>query len=155
MANVKFEGIKDDLTAPKTPWIYYGGSYAGARAAHMKILYPDLVFGAIASSGVTHAALSNWQYMDIIRRAADPTCMRNIEQSIRIVDTILTTRVFARPLKGLFGLADLEHDVDFVSTIEVRFVALGGITDLHSISIESPRVLAIEKLEPCYWQYAL
>ncbi|KAG5219368.1 extracellular serine carboxypeptidase [Salix suchowensis] len=84
----------------------------------MKILYPDLVFGAIASSGVTHAALSNWQYMDIIRRAADPTCMRNIEQSIRIIDTILNTRVFARPLKGLFGLADLDHDVDFVSTIE-------------------------------------
>lgn len=27
------------------------GSYAGARAAHMRILYPDLVFGAIASSG--------------------------------------------------------------------------------------------------------
>ncbi|KAF4577249.1 hypothetical protein EYR36_005236 [Pleurotus pulmonarius] len=118
MANVKFEGIEDDLTAPNTPWIYYGGSYAGARAAHMKILYPDLVFGAIASSGVTHAALSNWQYMDIIRRAADPACMRNIEQSIQIIDTILTTRVFARPLKGLFGLADLEHDVDFVSTIE-------------------------------------
>jgi hypothetical protein len=29
----------------------YQGSYAGARAAHMKILHPNLVFGAIASSG--------------------------------------------------------------------------------------------------------
>jgi hypothetical protein len=28
-----------------------GGSYAGARAAHMRILYPDIVYGAIASSG--------------------------------------------------------------------------------------------------------
>ena len=27
------------------------GSYAGARAAHMRVLYPDLVFGAIGSSG--------------------------------------------------------------------------------------------------------
>ena len=27
------------------------GSYAGARAAHMRVLYPDLVYGAIASSG--------------------------------------------------------------------------------------------------------
>lgn len=36
MTNVKFGGIEDDLTAPSTPWIYYGGSYAGARAAHMK-----------------------------------------------------------------------------------------------------------------------
>ena len=51
MANVNFTGIDEDLTAPNTPWIYYGGSYAGARAAHMRILYPDLVYGAIASSG--------------------------------------------------------------------------------------------------------
>ena len=70
MKHVNFEGIDEDLTAPRTPWIYYGvrfnptqasshlrtdelgqGSYAGARAAHMRILYPDLVFGAIASSG--------------------------------------------------------------------------------------------------------
>lgn len=34
------------------------GSYAGARAAHMRVLYPDLVWGAIASSGKwTHCHL--------------------------------------------------------------------------------------------------
>lgn len=26
MANVKFAGIDEDLTAPNTPWIYYGVS---------------------------------------------------------------------------------------------------------------------------------
>lgn len=26
LANVKFDGIDEDLTAPKTPWIYYGVS---------------------------------------------------------------------------------------------------------------------------------
>lgn len=33
------------------------GSYAGARAAHMRVLYPDLVFGAIASSGAFNILL--------------------------------------------------------------------------------------------------
>lgn len=33
---MKFDGVDEDLTAPKTPVIYYGGSYAGARAAHMR-----------------------------------------------------------------------------------------------------------------------
>lgn len=33
-----------------TPVIYYGGSYAGGKAAFMRKLYPDLVYGAIASS---------------------------------------------------------------------------------------------------------
>ena len=75
MRKVKFQDIDEDLTAPNTPWIYYDvrvpsrqcyktghliiwvrppqGSYAGARASHMRVLYPDLVFGAIASSGTS------------------------------------------------------------------------------------------------------
>ncbi|KAF7768313.1 hypothetical protein Agabi119p4_7556 [Agaricus bisporus var. burnettii] len=119
MAKVKFEGIEEDLTAPSTPWIYYGGSYAGARSAHMKILYPDLVYGAIASSAVTHAAVENWQYMEIIRKAADPKCSHHLENSIKIIDSILLghSKFFKSHLKGLFGLANLTHDDDFASTI--------------------------------------
>ncbi|KAL0945264.1 hypothetical protein HGRIS_000775 [Hohenbuehelia grisea] len=118
MANIKFKGIDEDLTAPNTPWIYYGGSYAGARAAHMKILYPDLVYGAIASSGVTHAALSNWEYMDIIGRAADQQCMLHLVKSIETIDAILNLGRLSGPLKRLFGLNGLAHDEDFVSVIE-------------------------------------
>ncbi|KAI0670867.1 peptidase S28 [Trametes maxima] len=118
MANVKFPGIEEDLTAPGHPWIYYGGSYAGARAAHMKILYPELVFGAIASSGVTHASLENWEYMEIIRRAADPKCSHNLQTSIQIIDALLDIPITRKPLKALFGLAELEHDEDFASLLE-------------------------------------
>ncbi|KAI0632354.1 peptidase S28 [Trametes polyzona] len=117
MANVKFPGIDEDLTAPGTPWIYYGGSYAGARAAHMKVLYPDLVYGAIASSGVTHAALELWEYFDVIRRAADPKCSQHLETSIQIIDALLDVPVTRAPLKALFGLAKLRHDDDFASVL--------------------------------------
>ncbi|KAK7022095.1 serine carboxypeptidase S28-domain-containing protein [Favolaschia claudopus] len=118
MANVKFKGIEEDLTAPNTPWIYYGGSYAGARAAHMRVLYPDLVYGAIASSAVTHAAIINWEYMEIIRNAADPVCSRHLENSIKTIDSILSSGRLKQPLKALFGLSDLRHDDDFASVIE-------------------------------------
>ncbi|KAI0648136.1 peptidase S28 [Trametes meyenii] len=118
MANVQFPGIEEDLTAPGHPWIYYGGSYAGARAAHMKVLYPDLLFGAIASSGVTHASLENWEYMEIIRRAADPECSQNLQTSIEIIDALLDIPITRKPLKALFGLAELEHDEDFASLLE-------------------------------------
>ncbi|TBU27201.1 peptidase S28 [Dichomitus squalens] len=118
MANVKFPGIDEDLTAPNHPWIYYGGSYAGARAAHMKVLYPDLVWGAVASSGVTHASIENWEYMEIVRRAADLKCSGNIQLTVEIVDSLLANPVTGRPIKGLFGLADLEHNEDFVSLLE-------------------------------------
>ncbi|KAG6818369.1 hypothetical protein H0H93_005520 [Arthromyces matolae] len=137
MSSIKFKGIDEDLTAPKTPWIYYGGSYAGARAAHMKVLYPELTWGSIASSGscyllfirslllitirsqpaVTHAAISNWEYMEVIRHYADPTCSSHLEQSIKTIDHILDQPHFGILLKALFGLQDLQHDDDFVSLL--------------------------------------
>ncbi|THH30673.1 hypothetical protein EUX98_g3527 [Antrodiella citrinella] len=116
MANVKFPGIGEDLTAPNTPWIYYGGSYAGARAAHMRVLYPDLVYGAIASSGVTHASIINWEYAEIIRKAADPKCSKHLEKSIKAIDHLLETGL-RTPLKQLFGLGELQHDEDFVALL--------------------------------------
>ena len=115
----------------------------------MKVLYPELVFGAIASSGeycvrvttqanaqfghplnlnilaVTHAALENWEYMEIIRQAADPKCAAHLENTVRTIDSILlrgddaVSKALKRHLKGLFGVADLEHDEDFVSLVEV------------------------------------
>ncbi|KAF9061459.1 serine carboxypeptidase S28-domain-containing protein [Rhodocollybia butyracea] len=118
MANVKFPGIKENITAPGTPWIYYGGSYAGARAAHMRVLYPELVYGAIASSAVTHASITNWEYMDIIRRFADPTCSEHLQKSIETIDIILDHQVLSKPLKALFGIHGLQHDTDFVSVVE-------------------------------------
>jgi hypothetical protein len=46
--------VEDDTLHPSnSPWFYYGGSYAGARAAHMRSQYPHLVWGAIASSGTS------------------------------------------------------------------------------------------------------
>lgn len=91
----------------------------------MRVLYPDLVFGAIASSGVTHAALSNWEYMDVIRLAAEPKCAAHLVGAIESIDNILALSReggrragMGKMLKGLFGLASLEHDEDFVSLLE-------------------------------------
>lgn len=112
------------------------GSYAGARAAHMKILYPELTFGAIASSGrclvlvaivtrpysytgVTHATLSNWEYYEVIRKAADPVCSAHIENAITTIDTLLQIPFLKDVVKALFGFHELKHDDDFVSVLEV------------------------------------
>jgi hypothetical protein len=59
--------------------------------------------------------------MDIIREAADPKCSDHIVNSISSIDNILTSApsFFKRQLKSLFGLADLEHDEDFASILDV------------------------------------
>ncbi|KAG5646028.1 hypothetical protein DXG03_004630 [Asterophora parasitica] len=67
---------------------------------------------------VTHASLSNWEYMEIIRRAADPKCSSNLENSVSTIDKILDHPRLAGHLKGLFGVKGLQHDEDFASLIE-------------------------------------
>ncbi|KAF8349505.1 peptidase S28 [Amanita rubescens] len=119
MANVKFEGIDEDLTAPKTPWIYYGGSYAGARSAIMKVVYPHLVYGAIASSGVAEALINDWEYFEVIRRAANSECISRLETAVLQIDSIIAEGKHTQALKTLFGLQNITHDVDFISTISM------------------------------------
>ena len=56
-------------------WIHYGGSYAGAKVALLRKLYPETVFGAIASSAVTAAVTDYWKYFEAIRLHADQACV--------------------------------------------------------------------------------
>ncbi|OBZ72031.1 putative serine protease EDA2 [Grifola frondosa] len=117
MSHVKFEGIPHDLTAPGTPWIYYGGSYGGARAAHMRVLYPNVTFGAIASSGVTHATLDDWRYYDIIRQYAPSDCMAQVVKSIVEFDDLIANPSTHHAVKALFGLPNVTHDADVASIL--------------------------------------
>ncbi|KAL7285924.1 hypothetical protein ACG7TL_001038 [Trametes sanguinea] len=117
--NVTFPTIPGDLTAPGTAWIYYGGSYGGARAAHMRVLYPELVFGAISSSGVVHATLDDWRYFDIIRQYAPADCIAQVEKTVDEVDSLITSPNAAtrNAIKAVFGVQNLTYDPDFASLL--------------------------------------
>jgi hypothetical protein len=86
----------------------------------MRVLYPNLVFGAIASSAVTHSQISYWEYYDLIRKYMQPDCRVALELSIRTVDRLLATGGILRHwIKGLFGLSELKDDRDFASVLRV------------------------------------
>ncbi len=62
---MRFKGLEHlgtNLTAPNTAYIAYGGSYAGAFVAFLRKTYPDTIYGAISSSGVTQAIWDYWTY---------------------------------------------------------------------------------------------
>lgn len=126
--NIVFPGLEHlDLTAPGTPWIIYGGSYAGAFAAFARKLYPETFYGAISSSGVTAAVEDLWQYFEAARQYAPGDCGPTTQKLTQIVDTVLFSgdRAKVRKFKDLFGLGDLEDD-EFASTI------IRGLTGLQS-----------------------
>ncbi|KAL9937911.1 hypothetical protein V8E36_003456 [Tilletia maclaganii] len=116
-----------NLTAANTPWIYIGGSYAGARAAHMRVLYPDIVFGAISTSGVT-AAIENFpQYYYPIARGSDPACSQAIQAAIGAFDAI------AVPAASNTSTSHIPSDT---ATLSKREAALRKLFDADDLDLD-------------------
>lgn len=115
--NVKFEGVDADLTAPNTPWVVYGGSYAGAQAAFLRVAYPDTFLGAIASSGVTVAIYDYWEYFEPIRMFAPPDCISATQTFISVLDGILMKgdNATVKAFKDIFGFGGVKVNQDFAN----------------------------------------
>jgi len=77
----------------------------------------------VSQTAVTHATFENWQYMEVIRTAADPKCSAHLVDFVSTIDSVLMNapEILKKGFKSLFGLQDLEHDDDFVSVLMVCF----------------------------------
>ncbi|KAF4972486.1 hypothetical protein FSARC_958 [Fusarium sarcochroum] len=126
--HVKFPGLeKHNLTASNTPYIIYGGSYAGAFAAFARKIYPDVFWGGISSSGVTAAIIDYWEYFEAARLFAPGDCAKVTQKLTRVVDNILLgeDKEVKKQLKIAFGLLGLRDD-DFAYTISQGIGGLQG-----------------------------
>ncbi|KAI5919986.1 peptidase S28 [Camillea tinctor] len=128
--NVKLEGLEDvDLNPETTPWIAYGGSYAGAFVAFLRKLYPDVYWGAISSSGVPEAIWDYWKYFEAAAVYGPPACVETTQKLTHIVDTILlSNEEYVPQLQEAFGLPNVTHKADFAS------VLANGIYGLQSLN---------------------
>lgn len=98
----------------------YGGSYAGAQAAFLRVVYPETFWGAISSSGVTIAIYDYWQYFEPARLYGPPDCMKNTQLLIDVVDGILIRQndtSLVQSLKDVFGLGGITDNRDFANQI--------------------------------------
>lgn len=117
--NIEFPGLEHlNLTAPNTPYLIYGGSYAGAFAAFARKVYPETFWGAIASSAVTEAIVDYWEYYEAARWYAPGDCATITQKLTHIIDNVLLgdDGDASKRLKNLFGLGALEDD-DFANAI--------------------------------------
>ncbi|OJJ35850.1 hypothetical protein ASPWEDRAFT_531529 [Aspergillus wentii DTO 134E9] len=115
-SNVVFPGLEHlDLTAKTTPYIGYGGSYAGAFVAFLRKLYPDVYWGSVSSSGVTAAVEDYWKYFEPIRQYGPSECISTIQTFTDILDKFLIdhkNKTVKSELKAAFGLKPKWDDGD-------------------------------------------
>ncbi|KAK4549922.1 hypothetical protein LTR36_005223 [Oleoguttula mirabilis] len=151
--NAVFPGLEEyDLTSKTTAWIGilslrlrkldrmliefypgYGGSYAGAFNAFLRVQYPHIFWGTISSSGVTKAIYDYWEYYEPIAQYGPPSCITAQKTLVDVVDTILfknSTNLTAQ-LKTAFGLGNVTYDDDFAN---VLFVDASGLSYWQSLN---------------------
>lgn len=102
-------------------WIYIGGSYAGACSAFARKLFPEVWWGAIASSAVTTAIINFWEYMEPIRLKANSNCIEILESNVKLIDNLISLNqpFVTDQLKLYFGLPNITDQVDFVNTLSL------------------------------------
>lgn len=119
--NIVFPGLEHhNLTSKDAAWIGYGGSYAGAFVAFLRVLYPNVFFGAISSSGVTKAIIDYWEYWEPIRLYGPKECISFTQDLIELVDHVLLTPEKSHlipTLKSVFGFPNITHDNDFAAIL--------------------------------------
>ncbi|EPQ64563.1 Bgt-2013 [Blumeria graminis f. sp. tritici] len=106
--------------ADKAPWIFSGGSYAGALAAWTSILEPDTFWAYHASSAPVEVIEDYWEYFTPVQEGMQKNCSSDISRVVDYLDDLLVhgnaSEKYA--IKQKFGMESLQHDDDFMSMLE-------------------------------------
>lgn len=77
-----------------TRWVAFGGSYSGALAAWVRLKYPALFDGAVASSAPVLAKLNFTEYFDVVKASLETSTQGTAcTQRIREATTAITAQL--------------------------------------------------------------
>lgn len=113
--------------------------------AFLRVLYPDVYWGTISSSGVTKAIYDYWQYYDAIATYGPEKCIEAQKTFTHMVDNILIGKNdhdLTMTLKDAFGLGNITYDDDFANQLA------SGIGNFQSLNWD-PEVSSDEFYNYC------
>jgi len=101
--------------AKRCPVVAFGGSYGAKLTAYLRIKYPHVVIGGLASScSIGYSAPAAWEshgvdeftWIDIVNAVYDvhPECLDAIGEAVRLITHLSTTAVGRKQLEGAFHL---------------------------------------------------
>jgi hypothetical protein len=79
------------MRADQSPWVWMGGSYAGVRAAMIRVRNPDVFFAAWASSAPVQTQIENSVYFNTIHHAMPRNCSADVHAAVTYADEILVS----------------------------------------------------------------
>ncbi|XP_018566061.1 putative serine protease K12H4.7 isoform X2 [Anoplophora glabripennis] len=96
-------------------WIVFGGSYSGSLAAWLRLKYPDLVQGAVSTSGPLLAKLDFYEYFQVViddLAAISQECVNNLTTAMKQVDDLLYNPSDEESLTSIFNLCEPIEGLD-------------------------------------------
>ncbi|KAL6595556.1 hypothetical protein ACP70R_047896 [Stipagrostis hirtigluma subsp. patula] len=125
--------LKANLSAAAAPVLVFGGSYGGMLAAWMRLKYPHVVMGAVASSAPIlgfYGLVDPYAFYDVVAndfKSESQNCYEVLRKSWDEVDKALATDAGRAQLKRTFNMC--KGNVDAISNLIENAVIYGAMMD--------------------------
>jgi len=88
-------------------WIAFGGSYSGSLAAWMRQRHPELIIGAVGSSGPVQAKVDFFEYLEVVQDSLTSNsaqCAQSLSDGLQQIAQLITTGAGRTSLRDYFDL---------------------------------------------------
>ncbi|XP_049827751.1 putative serine protease K12H4.7 [Schistocerca gregaria] len=121
-------------------WVVFGGSYAGNLAAWARLRYPDIIDGAVASSGPVLAQANFLEYLEVVTESMqtfDSECVSAVAEATQEFEQLLQSDGGVSAISELFGLCsplDVSQEYDVAGLTSFAVNLFSGAAQYNSVS---------------------